>query len=159
MRDEQKLEFQLRVDRIRAKAEEAAKARPRRRTDSIWRRLGYPAAFIGAFGLGIFMVFLSRYIQYVMAGVPSQSGAQDIGSLLIACLAVFLLSKALKIRQKEIAASCTLSMFLTIMMYHNLVWEYPETFERVYGPEWVSYVQDQTVPSSIIFFGNVIELG
>ncbi len=70
MSSEQK-SFQDRVSQLKQRAEEAAKNAPPPRTESFWQRLGYPASFVGAFFLGVFAVFLTRYIQIQMVGMAS----------------------------------------------------------------------------------------
>ncbi|CUK05741.1 hypothetical protein RUE5091_02759 [Ruegeria denitrificans] len=60
-------------------------------------------------------------------------------------------------KQKEFASACTLGVLLTTFTYHNAIWAYPDSFERIYGPDWVEFVQGITKPSSIYLFGNSIE--
>lgn len=161
MMEEQKSGFQARVERINARAEETSKRRPQRvRGPSLLRRLAYPMGLVGAFLLGIGAIFLSRYVQLQMVGIPgdTKGNTQDIVGLALAGGAVFLISNMLKGGQKEFASASTLAMLLTTFTYHNAVWAYPETFEQVYGRDWVKAVQDKTPASSIRFFNNVIEL-
>jgi len=152
--------FQDRIDRIKKNAEETASKAPRPRTESVWQRLGYPASFVGAFFLGAFTVFLTRYIQYHTMGVPEggQLDTQEIISIILASSAGFFVSFFLKDRQKEFASSVTMGVLLTTFTYHNLVWKYPEVFEQVYGEDWVEFVEKLTEPSSLYLFGYVVKL-
>ncbi len=159
MSSEQK-SFQDRVSQLKQRAEEAAKNAPPPRTESFWQRLGYPASFVGAFFLGVFAVFLTRYIQSQMVGIPESGnvGFQEYIGMAFASGAAFVISLFLKDKQKEFASVSTVGVFLTTFTYHNLVWEYPDTFELIYGPDWVEFTQEQTEPSSLYMFGNVIKL-
>lgn len=159
MSQEQK-SFQDRIAGINQRVEQAAEKAPPPRTESIWQRLAYPGAFVGAFLLGVFAVFLTRYIQSQMMGVPEggQPGIQDIIGVAMASMAGFVISLFLKDKQKEFASASTFGVLLTTFTYHNLVWKYPEAFERIYGPDWVEFVQGITEPSSLYMFGNVILL-
>ena len=158
MIEEQKSAFQSRVERINARAEEASKGTSRRSGDTIWHRLSYPISFIGAFLLGVGAVFLSRYIQFQMIGVPGdpKAGSQDLISIVLAMAAIFLISFLLNGRQKEFARTSALAMMATTFTFHNAVWAYPDSFEQVYGPDWVEMVKKQTEPSSIRLFSIVI---
>ncbi|MGI9370360.1 MAG: hypothetical protein ACR2O2_16135 [Ruegeria sp.] len=142
------------------RAEEAANNRPPPRTESLWQRLSYPVSFVGVFFLGVFAVFLTRYIQSQLVGVPDSGEAsfQEIIGLGCASAAASIISLFLKDRQKEFASVSTIGVFLTTFTYHNLVWEYPDAFEQVYGPDWVEFTQERTEPSSLFLFGNVIKL-
>lgn len=152
--------FQDRIERIEKKAKETARKSPPPRVESIWQRLGYPASFVGAFFLGVFAAFLIRYIQYHLVGVPGsgQLGVQEIIGIGLASCAGFFVSFFLKDRQKEFASCVTAGVLLTTFTYHNLVWEYPDVFERIYGKDWVEFVEKLTEPSSLYVFGNVIKL-
>ncbi|WP_170764850.1 hypothetical protein [Ruegeria lacuscaerulensis] len=153
--------FQDRIERIRKNAEETSSKAPPPRTDSIWQRLGYPASFVGAFVLGVFAVFLTRYIQYHTVGVPEggQLDAQEIINIGLASGAGFFVSFFLRDRQKEFASSVTMGVLVTTFTYHNLVWKYPDFFEVVYGEDWVEFVEKLTEPSSLYLFGNIVKLG
>ena len=159
MSTEQK-SFQDRVARINQRAEEAASKAPPPRTDSIWKRLGYPASFLGAFLLGVLVVFLTRYIQLQMAGVPDprQINTQDFVGIGLASMAGIVISLFLKDKQKEFASASTVGVLLTTFTFHNLVWKYPEFFERIYSEDWVEFIQKLTEPSSLYVFGIVIGL-
>ncbi|WP_420587038.1 hypothetical protein [Ruegeria sp.] len=150
--------FQDRVARIQSRADEAAQNAPRLKKESIWRRLGYPLAFFGAFALGVIAVFITRYIQVQMVGVPGagEFGVQEIIGVVMASAAGFVISLFLKDRQKEFATACTVGVMATTFSYHNLVWAYPGSFEVIYGEDWVEFVQKITEPSSLYLFGNSI---
>ncbi len=153
--------FQDRVERIKKNAQETASNTPPPKTESVWQRLGYPASFIGAFFLGVIAVFLTRFIQYHMVGVPGsgQLDAQEIINIGLASSAGFFVSFFLKDRQKEFASCVTAGVLFTTFTYHNLVWEYPEVFEQVYGEDWVEFIEKLTEPSSLYLFGNSVKLG
>ncbi len=95
-----------------------------------------------------------------MVGVPQpgQANVQDAIGLCLASLAGIVISTFLREWQKEIASASTLGVFLTTFTYHNLVWQFPEVFEQVYGPDWVEFIQDLTEPSSLFMFVNTIKL-
>lgn len=159
--EEQKSEFQARVERINARVQEHSSQKPKVRGDSLLRRLMYPLGFIAAFALGIGAVFLSRFVQYRLVGLPGQAqgSASDIIGFVIAGGAVFLISFLVKGNGKEFASVSAVAMLMTTFTFHNAVWAYPGWFENVYGPEWVDFIQDITEPSSIQLFTMAIKLG
>ena len=159
--EEQKSDFQDRVARINAKVQESSKQKPKTQGDSLLRRLAYPAGFIGAFAVGVGALFLSRYVQYRLVGLPGQAqgNAQDFIGFGIAFGAVFLISFLLKGNGKEFASASALGMMFTTFTFHNAVWANPDWFENVYGPDWVEFIQKHTEPKSIQLFTLTIELG
>ncbi len=159
MNEEQKYAFQARVERLSTKGKERVEARSKMRKKSVvWERLAYPLSIVGALALGYFTAFLSRYVMYHMVGVP-KPGSVDIASLVFAAAIVLTMSAILKSKQKECATASTIGLLLAVFTLHNFVWEYPDVFGQIYGPDWVKAVQQQTEPSSLFVFGRVIELG
>ncbi len=159
MSEKQATSFQDRVERINTRAQEAKKHAPKRKGDTIWTRLAYPAAFIGAFALGVGAFFFSRFLQLKLAGLPGEAkgSGQDFIGLALAGGVVFLISFLLKNNQKEFATMSAFAMIVTTFTFHNAVWAYPDAFEVVYGPEWVEFVQQQTEPRSLQVFHIAIE--
>ena len=152
--------FQDRVAQISERAEHAASIAPRPRTDSIWKRLAYPGAFVGAFFLGMIVVFLTRYIQFLTVGVPEPGNvnAQDFIGIVLASMAGIVISMFLRGKQKEFASASTCGVLFTTFTFHNLVWEYPSLFERIFNEDWVEFMQRITDPSSLYVFGMTIAL-
>ena len=161
MNEEQKLVFQARLAKINDHAQDVAEKAPRQKKDSIWRRLAYPGAFIGAFLLGVMTVFLSRFVQYHMVGIPGEvgQGNQDIIGLVFAGMIVLTLSAVLKAKQKEFATASTVGVLIAVFTYHNLVWAAPDLFVIAYGLDWVEALMKQTEPSSLYIFGTTLSLG
>lgn len=153
--------FEDRVARIKQRSEENTSKSPPPDTESVWQRLGYPAAFLGAFSLGILAVFLSRFIQYQSVGipVPGQVGTQDFVSLGLAGGACIMVMLFLKGKLREFAGALTVGALVTTFTFHNLVWQYPVFFERAYGEDWVEFVKDTTEPSSLNLFGTILPFG
>lgn len=160
MQDDQNT-FQDRVARINARAEETKSKKPAKRGDGFLRRLAYPLGFVAAFALGIFAVFLSRYVQLQLVGLPGEAkgSAGDIVAFAIAFGSVFLISFLVKGNQKEFASASAFAMLLTTFTFHNAVWAYPDTFETVYGPDWVEFIQRITEPNSLQVFHMSIAFG
>jgi hypothetical protein len=106
-------------------------------------------------------VFLSRFVQYRLVGLPGQAqgSSQDIIGFAIAFGAVFLISFLVKGNGKEFASASAFAMLMTTFTFHNAVWAYPDLFENVYGPDWVEFIQDNTEPKSIQLFTVAIEFG
>ncbi len=153
--------FEDRVARIKKRSEENTRKSSLPRTESIWQRLGYPAAFLGAFLLGVFTVFLSRLIQYQSVGipVPGKVGTQDFVSLGLAGGACIMVMLFLKGKLREFAGALTVGALVTTFSFHNFVWKYPVFFELVYGEDWVEFVKDTTEPSSLNLFGTILPFG
>ncbi|WP_171236016.1 hypothetical protein [Ruegeria sp. HKCCA6837] len=153
--------FEDRVARIRQRSDENAGNAPRPRAESFWRRLAYPGAFVGAFLLGIFAVFLTRYIQYQSVGIPvlRQVDTQDFVSLGLAGGACIMVMLFLKGKLREFASALAVGALLTTFTFHNLVWNYPVFFEQTCGEDSVDFVKDTTEPSSLNFFGTILPLG
>ncbi|NOD65262.1 MULTISPECIES: hypothetical protein [unclassified Ruegeria] len=153
--------FEDRVARIKQRSDEDARNAPRPRTESIWQRLAYPGAFLGAFLLGICAVFLTRYIQYQSVGIPVQRqvDTQDFVSLGLAGGACIMVMLFLKGKLREFAGALTVGALLTTVTFHNLVWKYPAFFEQTYGKDWVDFVKDTTEPSSLNLFGTIVPFG
>ncbi|WP_170426599.1 hypothetical protein [Ruegeria arenilitoris] len=159
MNTEQK-SFQDRVAQINQRAEQAASIAPGPRTETIWQRLAYPGAFIAAFTVGVTVVFLTRYIQFLSVGVPEpgQVNAQDFVGIVLASMAGIVISKFLREKQKEFAGACTAGVLFATFTFHNLVWKYPAQFERLFNEDWVEFMQRLTEPSSLYIFGLTIGL-
>lgn len=159
--EEQKSNFQDRLARINAKAQDTSEQNPKKTGESLWARLAYPLGFVGAFALGIGAVFVSRFVQYRLVGLPGQGqgGAPDLIGFAIAFGAVFLISFLVKGGGKEFASASAFAMLMTTFTFHNAVWAYPDVFETMYGPDWVDFIQDITEPKSIQLFTMSIEFG
>lgn len=153
--------FEDRVARIKQRSDANARNAPPPRTASIWQRLAYPGAFVGAFLLGICAVFLTRYIQYQSVGIPVQRqvDTQDFVSLGLAGGACIMVMLFLKGKLREFAGALTVGALLTTFTFHNLVWKYPTFFEQTYGEDWVDFVKDTTEPSSLNLFGTIVPFG
>ncbi|WP_298853854.1 hypothetical protein [uncultured Ruegeria sp.] len=153
--------FEDRVARIKQRSQENASKVPPSRSDSIWQRLGYPTAFLGAFLLGVMAVFLTRFIQYQSVGIPvhSQVDTQDFVSLGLAGGACIMVMMFLKGKLREFAGALTVGALVTTFTFHNLVWKYPVVFEHIYGEDWVDFVKDTTEPSSLNLFGTILPFG
>ena len=161
MDEEQKQTFQSRLAKIDVQAQKQAAKAPKRKKDSFLRRLAYPGAFVGAFFLGGLTVFVSRYAQYHLVGIPGAAGQgnQDIISLIFAGMIILTMSVILKAKAKEVATASTIGVLIGVFIYHNLVWEFPDFFATVYGPDWVDALMKQTEPSSLFVFGTTLTLG
>ncbi|WP_120501458.1 hypothetical protein [Roseovarius sp. EL26] len=159
MNEEQKQAFQDRVARLSDKGKAQVEARSKTRKKGVLlERLAFPISIIGSLALGYSTAFVSRYVMYHMVGVP-KPGSVDIASLIFAAAIVLTMSAILKSKQKECATASTIGLLLAVFTLHNFVWEYPDLFAQVYGPDWVKAVQQQTEPYSLFVFGRVIELG
>ncbi|WP_170560926.1 hypothetical protein [Ruegeria atlantica] len=152
--------FEDRIAQINKRTEETASQRPKPKTESVWKRLAYPGAFVGAFALGSVVVFLTRFIQFQMVGVPEAGNvnAQDFIGIAMASLAGMVISMFLRDKQKEFASASTVGVLLTTFTFHNLVWAYPVHFEQMYSEDWVEFMQKITEPSSLYVFGITIGL-
>ncbi len=161
MDEEQKQTFQTRLAKIDAHTQDMAAKTPKRKKDGILRRLSYPGAFVGAFFLGALTVFVSRYAQYHLVGIPGAAGQgnQDIISLVFAGMIILTMSAILKAKAKEVATASTVGVLIGVFTYHNLVWEFPDFFAAVYGQDWVDALMKLTEPSSLFIFGTTLSLG
>ncbi|RBW63448.1 hypothetical protein [Ruegeria sp. A3M17] len=159
MSTEQK-SFEDRIAQINKRTKETASKNPKPKTDNVWKRLAYPAAFVGAFMLGSMVVFLTRFIQFQMVGVPEvgKVNTQDFIGIAMASLAGMVISMFLRDKQKEFASASTVGVLLTTFTFHNLVWAYPTHFEQMYSEDWVEFMQKITEPSSLYVFGITIGL-
>ena len=120
-------------------------------------RIAYPLSFVGACVLGVFAVFLSRYVGVHFWGAV-QGDAMHVFTIDAVRAASMggLIAIWLKLTSKEHVVSLGIGLIVALTMMHNLVWLAPQPFIETMGFEWVSQVRSMTAPETIWFGGGVL---
>ncbi len=147
-------DFQARASAL-AEAKQAANPRSRSRLrPSLWQNMQYPASIVAAFALGLFAVFLSRYIRYHLQGGSLSGEDTDLIMMIdggLAAGAGFAIRQIFRFKAKVFITAHTFGVGAMILSMHNFVHYAPETFATLLSPDWVRQVVTDTPPNSIIF--------
>lgn len=121
----------------------------------VWsENLAYPLSFVGAFLVGLFSVFISRYVtSQINDGAADDLDLTLIMDAVVAFGIVFVLRTALHMTSKEHIACKTAGIWVSLTMMHNLVHAYPAPFTAVYTKAWVEQITSVTEPKSFFFRG------
>ncbi len=178
---DQKQSFQERLARIqsngRAPSEELVaaaspaptRAAPAKRAKGAvsplpdWREnIRYPLAFVRAFLIGAFAVFVSRYARFHLADGSLVGEDADLVMLIdgfIATAAAFAIKEVFRIKGREFAPAQTAGVVMMVVSMHNLAHWAPTPMALIFSPEWVAEVQVYTLPNSILFRGVSFVIG
>lgn len=147
-------DFQARAMAL-AEAKQAANPKSRSRLrPSLWQNAKYPASIVTAFALGLIAVFLSRYIRYHLQGGSLAGEDTDLTMMIdggLAAAAGFAIRQMFRFEAKVFLTAHTFGVGAMIVAMHNFVHYAPDTFTRLFSPDWVQQVVSETPPNSIIF--------
>lgn len=136
-------------------AEREADQEPIRLT-SFRENIKYPLSIVGAFGIGLFSVFLIRYVRFHMLGGSLVGTDADLTMVIDASMAAcfgFLLRFAFNFIEQEYVLAKAAGIAVMVGAMHNLAHWYPTPMSVIFSPAWVEQTQTQTEGNSILFRG------
>lgn len=122
----------------------------------------YPMSIIGAFMVGVFAVFATRFIRFHMLGGELTGENADLWMILDSVIAIGIvisLRSVFRFGGKALETAKTVGIVAMILMMHNFVHIAPGFFGSVFSPEWTSEVIATTKPKSFLFRGVSFIIG
>lgn len=112
-------------------------------------------SFVLALSMGALAAMLARYLKFRIAGAPAGSADLDMGLDVIFAIAIaFLLRELVSLSAVRHMGAQLAGILLAVVTMHNMVHRMPETFTRLFSPDWVSHVTETTEPGTLNFRGQ-----
>jgi hypothetical protein len=121
-----------------------------------FRNVGYPVTVLVAFLIGVAANVTARFVDFWLNGLPTASDnidmqmAMDFG---IALVVSSVLGMFFRIGIRDFVMMRLMGIGAGMLMLHNVVHTYPQHFETVFSPIWVSHVVSSTEAGSIVWCG------
>lgn len=144
-----------------ASLQKGGKGRPKAGPD-ILDNILYPMSIIGAFLVGVFAVFLTRFIRFHMMGGELTGENADLWMIVDGVIAVGIviaLRSVFRFGGKALETAKTVGIIAMILTMHNFVHIVPGFFGAVFSPEWAQQIIDTTKPKSFLFRGISFVIG
>ncbi|SFI82331.1 hypothetical protein [Celeribacter neptunius] len=113
-------------------------------------------SFVIAFGMGGMAALIARALRFQITGnVAQMTGDFDLALDVIFAVAVaFLLREAVSLSAVKRMGTQFAGILLAIVTMHNVVYEMPDLFSKLFSPEWVQHVRATTEPGTLYFRGE-----
>ncbi len=117
----------------------------------------FPFYVMIAMGFGIVAFGIASWVRFRFVGLSAGSGdpmtemAIQAGAALAAAI---VLNIVLPFRSRPLKVAMAIGAISTTVFFHNAVHLYPETFARVFSPDWVEVIQATTKPQSVLWQGR-----
>jgi hypothetical protein len=122
----------------------------------------YPMSIIGAFMVGVFAVFATRFIRFTMMGGELTGENADLWMVVDGVLAIGIvisLRSVFRFGGKALETAKTVGIVAMILTMHNFVHIVPGFFGSVFSPEWTTQIIETTKPNSFLFRGISFMIG
>jgi hypothetical protein len=123
---------------------------------SVLRNAIYPLARVWALVLGFLSYGLEQVARYQVSGLPDPTANPDMDMVVqvIGAFAIaMVLGHFLGLRGRNFSSLKSLGAALGLLAFHNLVHVYPQVFDRLTSPMWVTYVVTHTKAHSLVWRG------
>jgi hypothetical protein len=120
------------------------------------RGIGYPVMVALAFMIGVAANVAARFVDFMWNGLPAASDnidmqmAMDFG---IALIVSSVLGLFFRIGIRDFVMMRLIGIAAGVLMLHNAVHAYPQYFETVFSPVWVSHIISSTDAGSVVWRG------
>ena len=122
----------------------------------------YPMAITGAFLIGVFAVFVTRYARFQLTGGTLTGENADIWMMVDLALAVAIVISLRSIFRsggKMLSIAKSAGVVVMLLTMHNLVHLAPGPFSKIFSPVWADQVIAGTKPNSILISGDSFLVG
>lgn len=122
----------------------------------------YPMSIIGAFLVGAFAVFVTRFVRFHMMGGELTGENADLWMVVDGVIAVGIviaLRSVFRFGGKALETAKTVGIVAMILTMHNFVHIVPGFFGAVFSPAWTEQIIDTTKPKSFLFRGISFMIG
>lgn len=147
--------FAERLSRIQQAAPPKAQKRRGQKSREMAHNAIYPLSFVGAFALGVVMVFVLQFVRYQLNPNSIHSDTFVLDAV-FAMAGVWALGIMFRLKEKEFRAAQGVGVFVTISLIHNLAFWAPDTMETVFNENWVAVREEVATPNSLMLMGTYI---
>lgn len=142
--------FQDRIARIehnKPKIERRKSLRTKAREKG--RNALYPLSFVGAFLLGMIIVFIVRFVRFQMSSPEAYTGDVFVLDALFAGMGVWVFAMMFKLKDPLLKSAQGFGTTAMLVLMHNLAFWAPQSMALLFSPHWVEAQVEWAEPNSI----------